>query len=138
LNIKKPHTDCFVCTGLPNIKARAYAAITLMRGDRHSKQSLLQKWADCPLELTKVIASWWFRTAKWAQLSLVSIALNINLRTISLPQNNSLINRKPARSNFDCFMPLTTFHAIPICLQPIINGLQCKELFWIKTFILLC
>jgi len=48
-------------------------------GDRHSKQSLFQKWADCPLGKTGVIASWWFLTAKWTQLSPVFIALNENL-----------------------------------------------------------
>jgi len=75
-----------------------------MRDDRHSKQSFFQKRADCPLGATEVIANWWFKTAKWAQLPLVAIALNEKLRTISLPGNSSF-----ARSNSDCFMPFTTF-----------------------------
>ena len=106
LTLKKPYTDCFVCTGLLNIKEsglRYYAGrvyyvyavrpSTLLRGwlfamrtarfsilgDRHSKQSFFQKWADCPLGKTGVIANWWFKTAKWTQLSLVFIALNENL-----------------------------------------------------------
>jgi len=74
----------------------------------HSKQSC--KWAYFPLGRAKVFARRWFKTAKWAQLPLVQTVLNEKLSTTQLPGKASA-----GISKLDCFMHITTFHAVFDC-----------------------